>query len=160
MAMHPAKLIEASRDADVIIGAINVPGAATPKLFTRTDIRAMTEAHGAGAVLIEICIDGGGISETSRPTHHSAPTYIEEGVNHYCVANIPAAVPHSASTALSAAILPYLHALAGNGLKQALRDDKGFAAGLHIHGGQVTHPVIARALQRPYRDLDSMLFSC
>jgi len=160
MAMHPATLADATRDADVVIGAVNIPGSAAPKLLGRDDVRAITAGNGPGAVLIEICIDAGGIADTSRPTCHSAPTYVEEGVTHYCVANIPAGVPRSASLALSAAVLPYVTALAGKGLTQALRDDVGLAAGLQIHGGQVTHPAIARELNRPYRDLDAMLFSC
>jgi alanine dehydrogenase len=158
--MNPAALGIATQDADVIIGAVNVPGNATPKLLTRQDLQAITARNGPGAVLIEICIDGGGVAETSRPTAHSSPTFVEEGITHYCVPNIPAAVPRSASMALSAAVLPYLVALCGKGLQQALRDDAGFAAGLQIHGGQVTHAAIARELNRPYRDLDVVLFSC
>ncbi len=160
MAMQPATLAAATRGADVVIGAVNVAGAVTPKLISRDDVRAITASHGPGAVLIEICIDGGGVAETSHPTSHSAPTYIDEGVIHYCVANMPAAVPRSASLALSAAVLPHVTALAGKGLASALRDDAGLAAGLQIHGGQVTHAAIARALNRPHRDLDAMLFSC
>ncbi|MEO8102861.1 MAG: alanine dehydrogenase [Betaproteobacteria bacterium] len=160
MAMHPVTLAEATRDADVVVGAVNVPGAATPKLLTHECMRAMSAHKGPGAVLVEICIDGGGVAATSRPTYHSAPTYVEEGVTHYCVANIPAAVPRSASLALSAAVLPYVAALAAKGLARALRDDDGLAAGLQIHAGQVTHPLIARELKRPHRDLDAMLFSC
>lgn len=160
MAMQPATLAAATKEADVLIGAVNIPGAASPTMLTRDDVLSMTAYSGPGAVLIEICIDGGGIAETSRPTTHSAPTYVDEGVTHYCVPNIPAAVPRSASIALSAAVLPYVLALAGKGLARALRDDDGLAAGLQIHGGQVTHEAIARELKRPYRDLDALLFSC
>ncbi len=160
IAMHPGMLAEAIKEADVVIGAVNIPGAATPKLLSRDDVNAMTANKGAGAVLVEICIDGGGIAETSHQTYHSAPTFIEEGVVHYCVANVPAGVPRSASIALSAAILPYLLALAGKGLTRALREDDGLAMGLQIHGGQVTHPGIAQELKRPHRDLDALLFSC
>jgi alanine dehydrogenase len=160
MAMQATTLAAATREADLIIGAVNLPGATTPKLLTRDDLAAMTACKGPGAVLIEICIDGGGIAATSHPTVHSAPTFIDEGVTHYCVANMPAAVPRSASMALSAAVLPHVMALAGKGLSQALRDDDGLAAGLHMHGGQVTHAAIARELNRPHRDLDAMLFSC
>lgn len=160
IAFQPATLADAAKAADVVIGAVNIPGAATPKLLRREDVTAITACRGAGAVLIEICIDGGGIAETSHPTFHSAPTYREEGVIHYCVANMPAAVPRSASMALSAAVLPHVAALAGKGLAQALRDDAGLAAGLQIYSGQVAHPAIARQLNRPHRDLDAMLFSC
>ena len=160
MAMQPATLAAATRDADVVIGAVNVPGAVTPKLMTRDDVKAMSMCRGSGAVLIEICIDGGGIAETSHPTYHSAPTFVDGGVTHYCVANIPAAVPRSASIALSAVVFPYVLALACKGLARALRDEDGLAAGLQIHAGQVTHAALAHELKRPYRDLDAMLFSC
>ena len=160
MALQPDKLLAAVRDADVVIGAINIPGAASAKLLSREDVQTMTADRGAGAVLVDICIDGGGISATSRPTYHSAPTFVAEGVTHYCVANIPAAVPRSASIALSNVVLPYVAAIASKGLMRALRDDAGLAAGLQIHGGQVTHEAIARELKRPHRDLDAMLFSC
>ena len=147
-------------DADVVIAAVNLPGAATPKLLGRENMAAMTARKGAGAVLIEICIDGGGISRTSHQTYLSAPAYVDEGVTHYCVANMPAAVPRSASMALSAAIMPHVLALSSKGLTRALREDDGLAAGLQIHGGQVTHAAMARALQRPHFDLDAVLFSC
>lgn len=151
---------ESCRTADVVVGAVNVPGAATPKLLTRADIGAMTAAAGPGAVLMEICIDGGGVAETSHPTSHSSPTYTDEGVTHYAVANMPAGVPRSASLALSLAVAPHVLAIANKGLTQALRDSNGLAAGLQIHGGQVLHAAIARQLNRPCRDLDSMLFAC
>ena len=160
IAMNPAALGNAIYDADVIIGAVNVPGTATPKLLSRQYLRDISARNGNGAVLIEICIDGGGVAETSHATLHSAPTFVEEGVTHYCVPNMPAAVPRSASMVLSAVVLPYVAALSAKGLKRALRDDDGFAGGLQIHGGQVTHAAIARELNRPYRDLDAMLFSC
>ena len=160
MAMHPVSLAAASSEADVVIGAVNIPGSATPKLLTRNDVSAISARRGPGAVLIDICIDGGGVAQTSRPTSHSTPTYVEEGVTHYCVANMPAAVPRSASLALSTAVLPHVMALARKGLSKALRDDNGLAAGLHIHGGKVTHAAIARELQRPYCDIDAMVFSC
>ncbi len=149
-------LAEALQDADVLIGAINVPGAPTPKLVSRDALRTM----GPGAVFIDICIDGGGVAESSRPTKHSAPTFVDEGVIHYCVANMPAAVPQSASRALSAAIIPYVESLAANGLTRALRADPGLAAGLQTHGGQVTNAGVAAALGRPYCDLDALLHSC
>lgn len=160
VAMQTGALAEAARNADVVIGTVNVPGSATPKLLNRRDVNAITASNGAGAVLVEICIDGGGIAETSHQTYHSAPTYIDEGVIHYCVANVPAGVPRSATMALSAAVMPYLQALAAKGLMRALREDDGLAAGLQIHGGAVTHPGVAKELKRPYRDLDAMLFSC
>lgn len=160
ISMEHGELSATVREADAVIAAVNIPGSPTPKLLGRDHLREMTSHKGPGSVLIEICIDGGGIAETSRPTYHSAPTIVEEGVIHYCVANIPAAVPRSASMALSDAVLPHVLALAAKGLTRALRDDSGFAAGLQIHGGQVTHAAMAVALKRPHRDLDALLFSC
>ena len=156
IAISPGALARAVEGADLVIGAANVAGSATPKLLSRAHLRAMRP----GAVLIEICIDGGGISETARATSHSQPTYIDEGVVHYCVANMPAALPRSASIAISNAILPYVEALAGKSLRQAMRDDAGLAAGLQMHGGRVTHAAVAAELGVAYFDLDPVLFSC
>ena len=156
VAINPEALASALDGADLVIGAVNNPGSATPKLLTRAHLNAM----GQGAVLIEICIDGGGISETARATSHAEPTYTEEGVVHYCVANMPAAVPRSASIAISSAVLPYLLALANKGLRHALRDDAGLAAGLHMHGGRITHAAVAEALGLPYCNPDALLYSC
>lgn len=140
------KIATFAREADVVISAVSSPGLATPKLLTRDDIKAMQP----GSVLIEICIDGGGISETSRPTYHAAPTYIDEGITHYCVANMPAAVPRSASIKISSAILPYVTALANDGLLKAMRDNGGISNGLQMHDGRVTHAGIATELNLPF----------
>lgn len=145
-----------AREADVVIGAVNTPGASTPKLLARADVRAMPPK----SVLIEICIDGGGIADTSHQTYHDAPTYIEEGVIHYCVANMPAAVPRSASMALSDAALPYVMKLANDGLLRAIRNDDGFAEGVQMHGGAITHRALATQLHEKYLDLDAVLFAC
>jgi alanine dehydrogenase len=156
LAATSEQILAAISGADAVIGAVNVPGARTTRLLSRAAVKSM----GAGAVLIDICIDGGGVADTSRATKHSAPTYVEEGVIHYAVANMPAAVPRSASLALSAAVLPYVEALAGKGLTRALREDTGFAAGLQLHGGQVTHGGIANAMGKACCDLDVLLHSC
>jgi alanine dehydrogenase len=142
--------------ADLVVGAINLPGAHTAKLLTRDDVASM----GPGAVLMEVCIDGGGISETAHETSHSHPTYVDAGVTHYAVGNMPAAVPRSASLALASAALPRIMNLANLGLAQALRDDAGLLRGLHVHGGAITHPAIGAALRRPAVDLDALLFAC
>ena len=156
IAITPDALANALNGADLVIGAVNIAGRTTPKLLTRAHLKTM----GQGAVLIEICIDGGGISETARVTSHAEPTYIEEGVVHYCVANMPAALPRSASIAISNAVLPYLLALADKGLRQALRDDTGLMAGLQMQGGRITHAAVAEELGLPCVDLDALLFSC
>ncbi|HEX7970244.1 MAG TPA: alanine dehydrogenase [Stellaceae bacterium] len=128
--------------ADLVIGAVLVPGAAAPKLVSRDMVRAMKP----GAVLVDIAIDQGGCFETSRPTTHAAPTYVEEGVIHYCVTNMPGAVARTSTIALNNATLPFVLDLADKGWRQALKDNPHLRAGLNIHAGRVTHPAVARDL--------------
>jgi alanine dehydrogenase len=128
--------------ADLVIGAVLVPGAAAPKLVTRAMVRRMRP----GSVLVDIAIDQGGCFETSRPTTHSDPTYVEDGVVHYCVTNMPGAVARTSTQALTNATLPFVMALAGKGWRQSMQDDPHLAEGLNIHAGHVTHPAVARAL--------------
>ena len=128
--------------ADLVIGAVLVPGAAAPKLLTRDMVRRMRP----GSVLVDIAIDQGGCFETSRPTTHASPTYVEEGVVHYCVTNMPGAVARTSTFALTNATLPFVLALAEKGVTNALWDDPHLCNGLNIHAGQVTHPAVAQAL--------------
>jgi alanine dehydrogenase len=128
--------------ADLVIGAVLVPGAAAPKLVSRAMARAMKP----GSVLVDIAIDQGGCFETSRPTTHADPTYVEEGVIHYCVTNMPGAVARTSSFALNNATLPFVLALADKGWRAALGDDAHLRAGLNIAAGRVTHPAVAAAL--------------
>jgi alanine dehydrogenase len=128
--------------ADLVIGAVLVPGAAAPRLVTRDMVRRMRP----GSVLVDIAIDQGGCFETSRPTTHSVPTYIEEGVVHYCVTNMPGAVARTSTYALTNATLPFVLALAGKGWRQAMLDDPHLAEGLNIDAGRVTHIAVAQAL--------------
>jgi alanine dehydrogenase len=141
---------------DLVIGAVNIPGRLTPKLLLRDAVRAMRP----GSVIVDVCIDGGGIAQTSRPTTHSAPTFVAEGVIHYCVPNMPAAVARSATLALTQAALPYLLALAGKGMLRAVREDDALAAGLQMCNGSITHPVVAQALGVPCVPADAMLHAC
>ena len=137
------------KDADLVVGAVLVVGAAAPKLLTRATIATMK----TGAVLVDISIDQGGCFETSRPTTHAEPTFVVDGVIHYCVANMPGAVPRTSTLALTNATLRYVRALADLGWQEACRRDPGLAAGLNVHAGQITHEVVARALglkARPY----------
>jgi alanine dehydrogenase len=129
-------------DADLVIGCVLVPGAAAPKLVTRADVARMRE----GTVLVDVAIDQGGCFETSRPTTHAAPTFVVDGVVHYCVANMPGAAPLTSTYALAAATTPYVSALAAKGLDRALADDPGFAEGLNIMDGKVKHPAVAESL--------------
>ena len=142
--------------SDLVIGAVNTPGRLAPKLLLRDAVRAMRP----GSVIVDVCIDGGGIAQTSHPTTHSAPTFVAEGVIHYCVPNMPAAVPRSATLALTQAALPYLLALAGKGMLRALREDDALAAGLQMCNGNITHPVVAQALGVPCVPADAMLHAC
>jgi alanine dehydrogenase len=117
-------------------------GAAAPKLLSRTTIATMKP----GAVLVDISIDQGGCFETSRPTTHAEPTFVVDGVIHYCVANMPGAVPRTSTLALTNATLPYVRALADLGWQAAFKRDPGLANGLNVHAGELTHEVVARSL--------------
>jgi len=127
--------------SDLVIGAVLIPGAAAPKLVSEQAIARMRP----GSVLVDIAIDQGGCFATSRPTTHAEPTYVVHGVTHYCVTNMPGAVPRTSTFALNAATLPYLKLLADRGL-DALSADSGFAAGLNVSGGRITCAAVATAL--------------
>ncbi len=129
-------------EADLVVGAVLVPGAATPKLVSRDLVRQMKP----GAAVVDIAIDQGGCFETSRPTTHAEPTYIQDEVVHYCVTNMPGAVPRTSTFALNNATLPFVLALAGKGYRRALNEDPQLRRGLNVHRGRVTHPAVARAL--------------
>jgi alanine dehydrogenase len=132
-------------EADLVIGAVLLPGAAAPKLVTAAMIRRMRP----GSVVVDIAIDQGGCFETSRPTTHAAPTYTVDGVIHYCVTNMPGAVPRTSTIALNNATLPYSRALADKGWERATAEDRGLAAGLNIVRGTVVHAAVAQALGLP-----------
>jgi len=131
--------------ADLVIGAVLIPGAAAPKLVSRELVRAMRP----GTVVVDISIDQGGCFETSRPTTHAAPTYVAEGVVHYCVTNMPGAVARTSTVALNNATLPFVLALADCGWRRALAENPHLRDGLNICRGRVTHPAVARDLDLP-----------
>ncbi|MGH6828212.1 MAG: alanine dehydrogenase [Rhizomicrobium sp.] len=133
---------EAVTDADLVIGCVLLPGAAAPKLVTRQDLKRMRR----GSVLVDVAIDQGGCFETSHPTTHAKPTFEVDGIIHYCVANMPGAAPLTSTYALGAATAPYVYALANLGLDKALAADPGFAKGLNIRDGKITHPAVASSL--------------
>jgi alanine dehydrogenase len=133
------------RDADLVIGAVLVTGAAAPRLVRRADLLAMRP----GSVLVDVSIDQGGCFETSRATTHSNPTYIESGVVHYCVANMPGGVARTSTQALTHATLRYVEQLASLGWREAIARDPGLAAGVNVHAGRIVHPVVAEALGEP-----------
>lgn len=132
-------------DADLVIGAVLLPGAAAPKVVTAAMIRRMRP----GSVVVDIAIDQGGCFQTSRPTTHAAPIYVVDGVIHYCVTNMPGALPRTSAFALNNATLPYVKALADKGWQRATAEDLGLAAGLNIVRGAVVHPAVARELGLP-----------
>lgn len=126
-------------EADLVVGAVFVPASPTPKLLPRSLVARMKR----GAVIVDISIDAGGVAETSRPTTHAAPTYVEEGVIHYCVANMPAAVPREGAAALADAVLPFARELAGKGIARAVRENPALRAGVLLWNGRVNHRGIA-----------------
>jgi alanine dehydrogenase len=135
-----------AKQADLIIGAVLIPGASAPKLISRELVGQLR----AGTVMVDVAIDQGGCFETSRPTTHQDPTYRIDEVVHYCVANMPGAVARSSTLALTNATLPFALALANKGLVGALRSDSHLANGLNVHAGQITHAAVAEALVLPY----------
>jgi alanine dehydrogenase len=132
--------------ADVVVGAVLIPGGSAPKLVRRSMLAGMKR----GSVLIDVAIDQGGCFETSHPTTHEEPTYEVDGVIHYCVSNMPGAVARTSTFALTNATLPYVRALAAHGCAGAMAKDEGLRNGLNIHAGQVTHPAVAEALGLPH----------
>jgi alanine dehydrogenase len=144
---------ESVKDADVVIGAVLIPGAVAPKLITRDMVRGMKE----GAVLADVAIDQGGCAETSRPTTHSEPVYSVDGVTHYCVANMPGAVPITSTKALTNATLPYVEAIAEHGLPEAVARDRALASGVNVVDGKVTYEAVADAHGLDYQPLEDVL---
>lgn len=145
-----AKLVA---QADLVIGTVLIPGAAAPKLVTKAMLKTMRP----GSVIVDVAIDQGGCTETSKATTHSEPTYVVDGVTHYCVANMPGGVARTSTFALNNATLPYIIALADKGWKQALKDDKYLREGLNVHAGAITHPAVAAALNLPLQAVDQIL---
>ena len=149
----PSRLAQAVYTADLVIGAVLVPGARAPRLITAQMVKVMRP----GTVIVDVAIDQGGCAETSRPTTHADPTYIVHDVVHYCVANMPGAVPRTSTQALNNATLPYVIKLADQGVVDAIAADKGLQHGLSVRHGQITEPAVADALGLPYTEpLDTL----
>jgi alanine dehydrogenase len=138
--------------ADLVIGAVLIPGASAPKLVRRTMVSQMKR----GAVMVDVAIDQGGCFETSRATTHTDPIYFVDGVLHYCVANMPAAVPHTSTFGLTNATFPYVLELANKGLQRACAEHAGLCQGVNTYGGFVTHPGVASSQGKPYHELSSV----
>jgi alanine dehydrogenase len=144
---------ESVADADVVIGAVLIPGALAPKLVTREMVAEMKD----GSVVCDVAIDQGGCFETSRATTHSEPVYVVDGVTHYCVANMPGAVPITATKALTNATLPYVEAIADEGLREAVARDQALARGVNVLEGNVTYEAVADAHGLDYAPLEDVL---
>jgi alanine dehydrogenase len=140
-AASPAAIEQAVCEADLVIGAVLVPGARAPKLVSRSVVSKMKQ----GAVVVDVSVDQGGCFETTRPTSHSDPVYMADGVLHYCVANIPGVVPRTSTFALTNATLPYIVRLASEGVERAIRSDPGLAKGVNLTDGQITCEGVAEA---------------
>jgi alanine dehydrogenase len=144
---------ETVTEADLVIGAVLVPGAVAPKIVSEEVVKEMKP----GAVIVDISIDQGGCFETSHMTTHSDPTYVVHDVVHYCVGNMPGAVPHTSTYALTNATMPYVVALADKGLEGAVRDDPALAKGVNVHKGAVVYEPVAEAHGLEYVSLDDLV---
>jgi alanine dehydrogenase len=140
-------------EADVVIGAVLIPGARAPKLVTSEMIADMKE----GAVVADVSIDQGGCFETSRPTTHSDPVYVVDGVTHYCVSNMPGAVPVTSTFALTNVTLPYVEAIAEHGVREAISRDPALARGVNVFDGKLTYEAVAEAHGLSYAPLAEVL---
>jgi alanine dehydrogenase len=153
MASSRYAIEESIAHADLVIGAVLVVGAAAPKLVTRDMLKLVPQ----GSVLVDVAVDQGGCFETTHATTHSNPTYYEEGVLHYCVANMPGAVPRTSTFALTNATLPYALDLANKGFEQAIRDDAGLREGVNTYAGKLTYEAVATSQNLDFTPLDSLL---
>jgi len=153
LASNSYNLAQAAKQADLLIGAVLIPGSTAPKLVTRTMVAGMKK----GAVIVDVAIDQGGCVETARPTSHSNPSYTVDGVVHYCVTNMPGAVPHTSTLALTNATFPYLMRLANLGAREALRQDAGLAEGLNTWLGVLTHRGVAESQNRSWTPAGSVV---
>jgi alanine dehydrogenase len=153
LASNSYNVADATREADLVIGGVLIPGATAPKLVTRAMVSAMKK----GAVIVDVAIDQGGCVETARPTSHSNPSYVVDGVVHYCVTNMPGAVPHTSTLALTNSTFPYVLRIASHGARAALKADAGLAEGLNTWMGTLTYRGVAESQQRAWTAAASVL---
>jgi alanine dehydrogenase len=153
VASNSYNIERAVRQADLVIGGVLIPGAAAPKIVTR----AMVEKMKKGAVIVDVAIDQGGCIETAHPTTHSEPSYEVNGVVHYCVTNMPAAVPYTSTLALTNATFPYVLKLAKLGAHKAITEDKGIAEGVNTFQGVLTYGAVAAAQKREWKDVATLV---
>jgi alanine dehydrogenase len=153
MASNSYNIERATREADLLIGGVLIPGAAAPKIVTR----AMVERMKKGAVIVDVAIDQGGCIETAHPTTHSNPSYEVNGVVHYCVTNMPAAVPNTSTLALTNATFPYVMKLAKMGAEKAIQEDKGIAEGVNTFNGMLTYEAVAASQKREWKSVTELV---
>ncbi len=146
LASNSYNVAHVTQEADLVIGGVLIPGATAPRIVTRAMVSQMKK----GAVIVDVAIDQGGCVETARPTSHSNPSYVVDGVVHYCVTNMPGAVPHTSTLALTNSTFPYLLRLANLGAREALKQDPGLAEGLNTWLGKLTYRGVAESLQKPW----------
>lgn len=149
----PYSIVEVVPDADLLIGAVLIPAERAPKLVPRDVVARMR----SGSVIVDVAIDQGGCVETSRPTNHEAPIFVEEGVVHYCVSNMPGAVPATSTMALANSLMPFVELIGEHGLVGAIEKSPGLGDGVSAYDGEVTHEALARSLRRPYTPLHALL---
>jgi alanine dehydrogenase len=150
---NPLTIHESVKDADIVIGAVLIPGAAAPRIVTREMVSDMKD----GAVIVDVAVDQGGCIETTHATTHSDPTFIVDGVVHYCVANMPGAVPRTSTFALTNVTLPYAMQIADRGLEDAVRANPGLMAGMNTYKGKVTCAPVATSQKRDYTPVEELL---
>jgi alanine dehydrogenase len=153
LASNVLTIRESVRTADLVIGAVLIPGASAPRLVRRDMIRSMRR----GAVVVDVAIDQGGCFETSRPTTHTDPTYYVDDVLHYCVSNMPAAVPHTSTFGLTNATFPYLLQLANIGLERAVEKNPAVREGVNTYQGHITYPAVAESQNREWKELAGVM---
>lgn len=153
LSANPINIAQAVKTADLLIGAVLLKGARAPRLVTREMIRTMEP----GSVVVDVSVDQGGCIETTRPTSHSNPIHVVDGVLHYGVTNMPGAVPRTSTYALSNATLPYVVKLSGTGILDALRRDPALAKGVNVYGGKITYKAVAQAFDLPYTPLETLI---
>ncbi|MDR3736398.1 MAG: alanine dehydrogenase [Acidobacteriaceae bacterium] len=153
LASNSYNVARATQEADLVIGGVLIPGAAAPKIVTKEMVSHMRK----GAVIVDVAIDQGGCIETARPTTHSDPSYLVDGVVHYCVTNMPAAVPNTSTLALTNATFPYVMKLAKLGAEQAIREDAGIAEGVNTFGGVLTYAAVAQAQKKQSRPVSELI---
>ncbi|MCU1285391.1 MAG: ald [Acidobacteriales bacterium] len=153
LASNSYTIAEATKRADLVIGGVLIPGAAAPKLVTRQMVSNMKK----GAVIVDVAIDQGGCIETAKPTTHSNPAYTVDGVVHYCVTNMPGAVPHTSTLALTNATYPYVMKLAQMGATAAIKSDNGIKEGVNTYKGHLTYAAVASSQNQPFKDVLSLI---